>query len=330
MSGDPATNGHTIPTMCLALAEAIQRTLLYSDIFDYPLTAREIQRFLVETPASLGEVAAALAHDPRLRASLGEQGGVYYWAGRDHLPALRAHRARVAAAKWRKLRPLLHLTASIPFVRMVGVTGSLAMNNVEAADDADLMLITEPGRVWFCRRLAVAVVRFGLRTQREELCPNYLLSTNALSLRSRNLFAARELAQMRPLIGLSVYQQLLAANAWTRHYLPNAGARPLDPLLTRRRPDRPRRSRRLAERALDGLAARLDRWEARRKIPEYRRQERAAGADIAFTPDECKGHFDGHGARIQQLFAERWRRYQATVAAPPAPGLSENTLVPGG
>jgi hypothetical protein len=48
--------------------EAILHTLLYADIFDYPLTPAEIHHFLIAEPATRESVEAALEHSPWLGA----------------------------------------------------------------------------------------------------------------------------------------------------------------------------------------------------------------------------------------------------------------------
>ena len=189
---------------------------------------------------------------------------------------------------------------------MVAVTGALAMDNL-ADDDIDFLIVTEPGRLWLCRALVVAVVR-AAALRGVELCPNYFLSEHALELEERNLFTAHEVTQMVPLSGIETYRRLRELNRWTETYLPNASGPPrrLAPAEPRRR-----RTRRLLEGALRSrLASRLERWEMQRKIRKL--GQRSNGhAEAAFGPDWCKGHFGDHGqvtlsryhARLEQLGA---------------------------
>ena len=112
------------------------------------------------------------------------------------------------------------LIAKLPFVRMVAVTGSLAVENAEAADDIDYLIVTSKGRLWLPRAMTILVVRLG-GLRGVTLCPNYLLSESALALSERDPYTARELFQMRPLIGHDVHARMLAANMWCRELLPN-------------------------------------------------------------------------------------------------------------
>ena len=59
--------------------------------------------------------------------------------------------------------------------------------------------------------------------------------------------------------------------------------------------------------------ATLERWEMRRKVRKFL-QERAPAVpeEANFSPAQCKGHFEGHAARILQLFQERVAALLAT------------------
>src|SRR2546422_753264 len=87
------------------------------------------------------------------------------------------------------------LNTRLPFVRLVAVTGALAMNNARAGDDIDLFILAQPGRLWLCRLLVLGVVKLAAR-RGHTLCPNFLLSTGRLRLSERNLFTAHEVVQM--------------------------------------------------------------------------------------------------------------------------------------
>src|SRR3990172_11192340 len=108
---------------------------------------------------------------------------------------------------------------------MVGITGALAMDNSAHGDDIDVIIVTARGRVWTARLIVIGLVYAG-KLFGDTLCPNYILSEDALALEQHDLFAAHEFAQMTPLVGFEVYQRMRAANPWVGEFLPNAGAPP--------------------------------------------------------------------------------------------------------
>ncbi|HEX5164839.1 MAG TPA: hypothetical protein VFV93_05545 [Thermomicrobiales bacterium] len=284
------------------LEQAIVAAVAYSDIFDYPLSPAEIHRYLIEQPASREAVEAALAAPCIAEGPLSVRDGYVTLAGREASVATRQARLPDSERLWQAALGYGRVIAGLPFVRMVAITGELAMDNVQPGSDIDYFIVTQPGRVWLCRLLTIGVVRVAA-LRGVTICPNYLLAEHALTLHERNLYAAHELAQMVPIAGHAIYQRLRAENGWIEDYLPNAGGPPrklgvrpwLAPL------------RRLAERALAGrVGDRLERWERERKI---RRLSRIAGenGEASFSPDWCKGHVSGHERRILAAFDDRRR-----------------------
>jgi hypothetical protein len=250
-----------------------------------------------------GEVDAAIARLVRGRVVGVADALVHLEPGRD---LVRRRRALEASSRrlWPRARRAGQAIARLPFVRFVGVTGSLAVNAATADADIDLFIVTADDRLWLARAAAIGAVRTAALAG-TRLCPNYLLAESALELppSERDRFTAHELAQLVPLAGAATYQRLLEANAWYRELLPNhrplsvpadtdAGAAALE---------RPLRAR-----PFD----RLERWEMDRKIARF---TAAAGprSEARFGPSVCKGHFEGH--RLPAL--ARYESRLATVLA---------------
>lgn len=282
------------------LERAVVWTVAYGDVFEFPLTRREVHRYLIGMAATFGAVHHAIERAVA-RGYLATLDGHVTLVGRTDLVDRRAHRTARAAALWRRARAYGGLMAHLPFVRFVAVTGALAVDNVEPDADIDYFLVTEPDRLWLARALVIALVRWAGR-RGDRLCPNYLVSERALALEDRNLFTAHELTQLVPLAGLPLYGRLRRENAWTETFLPNARGAPrtLAPL-------RPGRGtlRRVAEHlGRSRVGALVEHWERTRKIRRF--TARAAGNDEArFGPDWCKGHFEGHGRRVLEAFVAR-------------------------
>src|SRR5438309_1230064 len=190
-----------------AFERAIVQAVAYADVFDYPLTGEEIHRYLVGVPASRSAVRAALSVPPN---GLIRSGRYFTLAGRESAIETRRARAAHALDYWRRAVRYGHAMSNLPFVRMVAVTGGLAMDNMSDGD-IDYLVVTEPGRLWLCRALIVGLVRVAA-LKGTELCPNYLLSERALVLSERNLFTAHEVAQMVPLAGQQTYARMRELN----------------------------------------------------------------------------------------------------------------------
>ena len=281
-----------VPT---ALERMVLETLAYSDVFDYPLTAEEVHRALPH-PATLQDVTASLE-------GLGEHvtaaGPYFALAGRAELVATRERRGAASRALVRRADAYGRVIAALPFVRMVGLTGSLAVDNAEAGDDVDYLVVTAPGRVWLARAMTMLVVRFAA-LRGLMLCPNYILAESALVLPQRDLYTARELLQTRPIAGEAVFDRMLRENAWCRGLLPN-----WEVLSSRASPRPAGFIKRIGEKLLGGrLGNAIERRLLRRKAREFAAQA-AGNSETEFDERVCKGHFDGHRARLESELARR-------------------------
>ena len=304
------------------LERAILQAVGYADVFDFPLTAAEIWRNLVEVAAGEEEVLAALNSARLTPTRLITQEGYYMLPGRSGLVELRRRRAAASARLWTRANHYGRLIASLPFVRMVAVTGALAVNNSEPGDDIDYLIVTEPGRLWLARAFTILLVKRAAR-RGDLICPNYFLSDQALALPERDLFTAHELAQMAPLAGYDVYLRMLALNAWAGDFLPNMQPSKKAVLAD---PERPL-SKKITELALrTPPGGWFERWEMTRKQARFSRQVILLESDfvvlnglkplyeVDFSAHRCKGHFNQHGRRTLQTYTAHLERMAGVTA----------------
>lgn len=284
-----------------AAARSVLGALAYADLFDFPLSLPEIVRYQIDTRLSEEEIASSLKESKRLaRAIARSDSGFYALAGRENVFETRRKRAAASARVWARAHAYSKLLARFPFVRMIAVTGALAVDNIGEKPDIDLLVVAAPGRVWISRRLIVAVVRLA-RILKDDLCPNYIISEDNLTLDQRDLFTAHELAQMVPLYGFGVYQRMIAENDWAMEYLPAAFEK-------RRRTEREEKRswiRRGVEQILGlGVFDRWERWEMRR-LQRKLRPKYGDSAEVICAPDQCKGHTGLHRHWITTRYEQR-------------------------
>lgn len=300
MSRLEATQQASDPPQREQTERAILKTVLYSDLFGYPLTIEEIAHYLAEAVSCKEQVQAILSTPLWLNGQIAQVDGYVTRRGREDLVGLRRERMLTSHRLWRRARFYGRLMSSLPFVRMVAVTGALAMDNSDKHDDVDVLIVTAPARVWLARAFAVLIVYAGKFTA-TKLCPNYVLSQEKLSLEPRTVYVAHEFAQMVPIYGFEFHRRMRAANLWARQFLPNA-EHPLhqEPEYC---PGRiPRSFKKAAEWLLSGrLGNWLEAWEMQRKIRKFSALS-AVGGNVIFDRDHVKGHFNDHGARISAQY----------------------------
>jgi hypothetical protein len=287
-----------------AIEAAILRTLLYADIFHFALTPIELQRHLISTqPASLEAIEQTLRQSIHLQTLLVQEQGYITLAKRRANIAQRLEREQYVQMLCDDAIRYGHWLAQIPFVQMVALTGSLAVRNpVDKADDYDYLLVTQPGRVWLARAMAIGLVRI-VRFFGRELCPNYVLAVDQLQQRQQDLFMAREIVQMLPIYGADVYEAMFTANQWIKAYLPNA-----TPYPTQTDTGNPLKV--FLEKLLGGwLGAKLEAWEYHRKRRKFEVEAQQPQSAAVIDTGHVKGHFNDNGQPIIQQYQTRLREY---------------------
>ena len=285
------------------LHAAIVRAVAYSDVFDAPLPRSRVHMAL-DAPAAAPVVDAALDDGAWADGLLDIGADDVTLAGRGHLRSTAVERRALSRRRWVAARWVGRLLGALPFVRYVGVSGSLAVDSADRTADIDLFLVTATGRLWVARRIVVGIVRLA-RLVGVRLCPNYLLAESALELDDRTAFVAHELTQLVPIGGSAGHEMLLARNAWAAAFLPNAftpGPPPgrQDSVFARPGPVRGFVEWLLRAPVFD----RLERWELHRACRLYL-AERADTDEARFDPDCCKGHLIANGRHALDAFERR-------------------------
>lgn len=295
----------TQPVILDPVAEAILRTLTYADLYDYAMTLDEIHRYLIGCAATPAQIQFALDDKSRLDGRVARGSEFITLAHRENLRAVRSARRNLSEKLWRAARRYARWVSYLPFVRMVAVTGALAVDNAPAGDDIDFLIITAPGHLWTARGLVVMIVRFA-RLFGDHLCPNYLITERALYFDEQNLYSAHEIVQAVPLYGNDLFRHYRSVNRWAEEFLPNASTR--EP----REPEQPpgrigHMLKRLAETLLSTPPGSwLEHWEQGRKIAKLRAQLSTESDKSHFDADCCKGHFGGHARRALAEYERRW------------------------
>jgi len=219
------------------MEKAILKTLIYADIFDYPLKAWEIHKWLIGPPAgragrkaTLRQIEGALARLIKKR-KINAKKGYYFFPRRDSLIAKRLRKQEQSTRYLRKARFLVQVLKLIPWIKLVGISGGLAMDNAQESDDIDLFIITAKNRLWISRFLALGLL--SLTGQRRKvgasdkkiagkLCLNILLEEDRLAQPNKDIYLAHEVLQMKVLWQRDgIYQKYLEDNSWALRFLPN-------------------------------------------------------------------------------------------------------------
>ena len=205
------------------LSSSQYAALIYADIFNYPLTEEELDRWLI-------------AKSKQQQKKIIKKNGYYCLEGREEIVGWRKKREKYSDEKMIITERVSQWLGKIPTVWAVCVTGSLAMKNCDENDDIDLMIITEPGRLWTTRLLCILLTeilgvrrRKGDKEVKNKICLNIFLDGGDLLIKNQNLFTAHEVCQAKCLYEKNgAYESFFEENRWVRDFLPKFPPSSLD------------------------------------------------------------------------------------------------------
>ena len=203
----------------------VLKTLLYYDIFSYPLKCAEVYRFLGTNSITETDVQHAL--DTLTDDVIVYRFNDLYSVQPSELNIRRRLSGNKLAEKSLTIaRKKGKLISRFPFVRGVFASGSLSKGYMEERSDIDYFIVTAPKRLWIARTLLVMYKRVFLKGSHKHFCVNYFVDEDHLEIEEKNLFTATELATVLPLYGAEKYNQLIKSNKWLKGFFPNFTARP--------------------------------------------------------------------------------------------------------
>lgn len=208
---------------------SIFKTLIYSDIFDYPLRKEEVWRFLIsgksvqrkEFEEELNRVSGAkLVHL--------EGGDFYCLLGRGEIVKTRIKRLKESNKKIISAKKIVKILSLVPTVSFIGISGALARKNSDAKDDIDIFVIARNKSLWITRLMLVLLLilmgqyRWRGKKESHKVCLNMLIDEKVLEFENQDLYTAHEIIQLRPVFDRkNTYNKFLSANRWINKFLPN-------------------------------------------------------------------------------------------------------------
>lgn len=208
------------------LEQSVLATLAYFDIFDYPLTANEISRYLWQYPNTISPDGLSKAlNESVVRHALETLHGYFFLPGRGALIAIRERAVReverklaIAARACRKLRYL-------PFLQAVFVCNTVAAGRPDADSDIDVFVVIRRGRLWLTRLLATLLLSLcGLRRHGKKItnriCLSFYITDTALNLSPIALSPPPERPESSGRAGISISSPDIYLVYWLAQLVP--------------------------------------------------------------------------------------------------------------
>ena len=201
-------------------SQSALKTLVYFDLFDYPLTKEEIGLFM-DKKVSPEELTRSINELKKMGLVMAH--GKYYSLKNAADQVKRRESGNDLASH---LLPIAFRISSFlfhfPFVRGIGISGSLSKNFADEKADIDYFIITKANRLWITRTLMHLFKKLTYLLGKQHFyCMNYYVDEEALSIQEKNAFTAIEIATLIPVCGNGSIENFFTANPWIEYYYPN-------------------------------------------------------------------------------------------------------------
>lgn len=306
--------------MFAGLAKNILSTIIYYDILDYPMTAFEVWKYLDTSKGvgtegdipKLGDVVKEL-EDENLEKQIEQFRGFYFLSGRRELVEKRLEKNKLSERKFKIIKKVVSVLRFLPYVRMVAVTGTVAMKNAGRGSDLDLLIVLKHGRIFFGRTLVTGLVHFmGKRRYggkiSDRICLNCFLTDESLESRLKDSFSSSEYFFAVPIFGQKIFWEFQDRNDWIKNFKTNFYPQSMVNLKMLCEAGRARQVRRGLEKifnlaVFDGLEKRLEKWQIERIVKDPRTKE--AGSIIMADPEALIFFHRAHSLEMDKLFQKR-------------------------
>ena len=206
----------------MKIENSILKVLVYFDIFNYPLTEKEIRSFLDN---SYDEIEFNNSFQELLHSKHIFQLHEFY--SLQHDPSLADRRRKgneLAASLLVRAEKIAKLFYKFPYVRAVGVSGSVSKNFADENADIDYFIIAKANRLWIARTLLHLFKKIPfLKNRKDHYCMNYFIDEEDLVIEEKNVYTATELFTIIPMAGNGSMKNFFKSNTWSHRYFPNRG-----------------------------------------------------------------------------------------------------------
>jgi len=172
------------------IVEVVLGPVIFLDLFDYPVTAYEVWRYL-DKKAVLTQIIYTL--DELVRKNiLNKKNGFYYLFGRDSIIDIRQRRYNYSCAKIKKARLFIKLFSFLPFIKLIAVANSIGAHNLRKGSDIDFFIITAANRIWLSRFISAGIakvlrLRPTVQNKKDKICLSFYITESALNLKNLEL-----------------------------------------------------------------------------------------------------------------------------------------------
>lgn len=169
------------------IREAVLKTVVFFDLFSYPMTGWEIWQYLhLEINLDLLE---KIIENMVASGTLSQKDGLYFLPGREDLISIRRQRYNFANYKIKLAKRVTKIFKWLPSVKLVAVSNLIGHHNLRNESDIDIFIVSSPNRLWLTRLFCTGLMKITHRRptkecKRNKMCLSFYAATDGLAMES--------------------------------------------------------------------------------------------------------------------------------------------------
>lgn len=208
----------------MTIKEKIICHINYRDVFNAPVSKYSLQNWLgfkndTENQITFNKTLLELKKEGLII----EKDGYLAVTGKEHTILNQKFKSRFSKKLIKKGNKELRFLWKVPFIKFVGISGSVAADNPTLGNDKsvdlDLFVICATKTLWIMvlieRVLRNCIILF---KGKHFYCFNYVTEESFMEVFNKNFFTASELVNLIPIIDKGIYGEFIKANRWYRNY----------------------------------------------------------------------------------------------------------------
>lgn len=164
---------------------AILKTIIFFDLFNYPLTNWEVWQYLnleIGLASLESEIEGLLS-----QGIIEEKDGFYFLPGRSDLINIRRERYNFANYKIKIARRAAKLFKWLPSVKLVAVANLIGHHNLRNESDVDIFIVSSPNRLWLTRLFCTGLMKITRQRptkdcKRNKMCLSFYAASDGLAM----------------------------------------------------------------------------------------------------------------------------------------------------
>jgi glycosyltransferase involved in cell wall biosynthesis len=195
--------------------EAIEKTLLYSHLFNGGLHKKDLHKFLFDVKINEDQFEKALANLNRLNKINLKNDNVSL-----NYKNIKIYNRIQKKIEGKEIKKSLRIIKNIPFISCICFSGGTANYGIENHDDIDLFIITKPNSIFIVYLLIHVLSKiFNLR---KILCANFLIDETNLEIKGQHdYYTAHQIVSLIPFRNAEMLNRFKQNNNWIKSFFPN-------------------------------------------------------------------------------------------------------------